>query len=182
MDLTDAEIAELYERYAHVLLHRCRRILRNEEDAQDAVQETFARVIRNAETFRKQSSPLTWMYTISTNHCLNVIRNRQTRRRKLDDHTADVAHALGAVATEREGTEDHARLLSMLEEADEQTRRCVIHTWFDDCTREETARLVGISVPTVRKRLNAFLERARRQLGAAAVPLVLLALCPWSWP
>ncbi len=174
MELTDAELKDLYDRYAPVLYIRCRSILRNDEDANDAVQETFARVIRNHATFRQQSSPLTWMYKISTNYCLNQIRNRKGRRKKLDDHRTEIG---GTGKTDQpEGTEDHARIMALLEDCDEQTRRCVMHTYFDDCTREETAQLVGVSVPTVRKRVNTFLSRARRAFAAAV--LIAFSLFP----
>jgi RNA polymerase sigma-70 factor (ECF subfamily) len=179
MELTDAELADLYARYAHVLFHRCRRILRNDEDANDAVQETFARVIRNADAFRAQASPLTWMYAISTNHCLNQIRNSTGRQKKLDQHGDDLGPS-GPADADRE---DHARILAMLDDADDETRACVVHTFFDDCTRQETADLVGLSVPTVRKRVNTFLERARRQLGAVAVAIITTTLpLLWSQP
>jgi len=166
MELTDDEIAELYDRHAAILLHRCRSILRDEQAAQDAVQETFARVIRHAATFRQQSSPLTWMYKISTNYALNQLRNRTSRREKLAQHGQHVAPA--EVGAPVEGHEDLSRILELLDQADPQTRACVVHTYFDDCTREETAALVGISVPTVRKRIHNFLVRARHRLGVAA--------------
>jgi len=171
MDLSDAELAALYDRYAHVIFHRARRILRNDEDAHDVVQETFSRVIRNAETFRKQSSPLTWMYAIATNYSLNQLRNRKGRRQKLEDRGQELRPHQGP----EEAFEDHQRLLDLLEGVDDETRACVIHTYFDDCTRQETAKLVGLSVPTVRKRVNTFLERARRELGAALCLLVVAA-------
>jgi RNA polymerase sigma-70 factor (ECF subfamily) len=175
LDFTEDELADLYDRYAPVLLHRCRSILKNEEAAQDAVQETFARVMRNADTFRAQSSPTTWMYRISTNYCLNQIRNRGTRQGKLTAHREDI---VGPGFTEPDDSErqDQARVLALLEKEDEQTRRCVMHTYFDECTREEVAELVGISVPTVRKRIRTFLERARRTFEVSAVASILLAL------
>lgn len=178
MELTDAELAALYDRYAHVLFHRCRSILRNDEEAWDAVQETFARVIKNADTFRQQSSALTWMYKISTNYSLNQLRNRNTRSRSHQQKRAQIVGPEVSLPSE-EATEDHERILGLLEDADPQTRACIVHTYFDDCTREETARLVGLSVPTVRKRINTFLARARRQLGVAAA---LLASFPWILP
>lgn len=177
MDFTDAELAALYERYAPVLHHRARRILKNDELARDAVHETFAKVIRNADTFRQQSSPLTWMYRISTNYCLNQIRNRKTRQGKLTHHRDDIVGP-GFSVPDTDDL-DAGRVLELLDTADEQTRAVVVHTYFDDCTRQEVADLVGISVPTVRKRLHAFLDDARRQLGAVA-PIVFIAL--WSLP
>ena len=180
VELTDAELAELYARYAPVLQRRCFDILKNEELAHDAVQETFAKVIRNASTFRQQSSPLTWMYKISTNYCLNQIRNGKTRRGKLEHNREDIVGP-GFSTPNTQNLDEH-RVLALLEASDEQTRSVVVHTYFDDCTRQEVADLVGISVPTVRKRLNTFLERARRQLGHAIAALTVLSPSLWSSP
>ena len=114
MELTDEEVAELYDRFAHVLFHRCRSILRNDEEAWDAVQETFARVIRNADSFRQQSSPLTWMYKISTNYSLNQLRNRNSRAKTRRERKEEI---VGPEATEppTEASEDHERILELLE-------------------------------------------------------------------
>lgn len=183
MNFTESELKDLYDRYAPVLLQRCRSILKNEEAAQDAVQETFARVIRNAEQFRQQSSPLTWMYRISTNYCLNQIRNHGTRQGKLTAHREDII-GTDHVMPDAGNRPDQERLMALLESADEQTRRCVIHTYFDDCSREEVARLVGISVPTVRKRISTFIDRARRSLDVAAFASAALvgSVISWSLP
>lgn len=180
MEFTDDELTRLYDRYGHVLFHRCRAILRDDQEAHDAVQETFARVIRNAEQFRAQSSPLTWMYRISTNYCLNQIRNRRGRERKHEDHREEIG---GSSITQGDGDElhDRAKILALLDGCDEETKACVVHTFFDDCTREEVAKLVGISVPTVRKRINTFIEQARSRLGLALLAgAALFAL--WSQP
>jgi RNA polymerase sigma-70 factor (ECF subfamily) len=173
--LTDDELARLYDRYGHVLYHRCRSILRNDEEARDAVQETFARVIRNADQFRAQSSPLTWMYRISTNYCLNQLRNRRGREKKHEDHREEIGGP-SVVRPSESDDADQSRILALLGHADEETRACVVHTFFDDCTREEVASLVGISVPTVRKRINTFLEQARRELGVALAAVAALLL------
>lgn len=179
MTPTDAELADLYQRYGPVLLARCRRILRNEEAAQDAVQETFVRVVRNWDGFRQTASPLTWMYRISTNYCLNQVRNGTTRSRKIDDHRQEIGEPITLGA---EGDPDGARVLALLDQVDEQTRACVVHTFFDDCTRDETAELVGLSVPTVRKRVNEFLDLARRAFQAASALILLSPWIPWSTP
>ena len=166
--MSDAELRALYERYAAVLFQRCRNILKNDEEANDAVQETFARVIVHAGEFRRQSSPLTWMYRISTNYCLNQVRNRNTRRDKRHHYRQDIAGASTLDAPDAAAL-DHQRILELLDGVDEQTRKVVVYTYFDDCTRQEVADLVGISVPTVRKRLETFLTTARRALGAIVV-------------
>lgn len=174
MELTDDELARLYQRYGHVLFHRCRSIVRNDEEAWDAVQETFARVVKHADTFRAQSSPLTWMYKISTNYCLNQLRNRKGHEQKHLRHGEDISGPASHVMSDDD--RDRDRVLALLDGADDETRAVVVHTFFDDCTREEVAALVGLSVPTVRKRLNTFLDRARAELGIALTAAVALAI------
>jgi RNA polymerase sigma-70 factor (ECF subfamily) len=175
MPATEAEIRELYERYAHVLHHRARSILGTDEDAADAVQETFARVIRSWDHFQQQSSPLTWMYQISTNYCLNRLRDRKGHARKHEERRDRIVGDGFAPAFDDEGL-DAGSVRALLEDADDETRRIVVHLFFDDMTREEAAVHVGISVPTLRKRLDAFFKRARRTLGVGVVPTALIVL------
>ena len=175
MKATEAEIKELYERYGPVLFHRCRQILKNDEDANDAVQETFAKVIAKWAEFRGQSSPLTWMYRISTNHCLNQIRNRTGREQKRVQHKdAIVGEGFTRPAAGRWEVADTVRTL--LADCDDETREIVTYLYFDEMTREQAAELVGISVPTLRKRLNKFLDRARKRVDDGSLPAGVLAL------
>ena len=164
MPLDDHELSALYDRYGPVLYRRCLSITRNDEDALDAVQETFAKVLRKGDAFREESSPLTWMYRISTNHCLNLLRNRRGRRNKLEQRQEELAPSPGLDLEDE--SPDRALVRELLDQVDDETRRVVVHTWFDDCTRAEVAELVGISVPTVRKRLATFLDVARQHLSA----------------
>jgi RNA polymerase sigma-70 factor (ECF subfamily) len=168
---TEAEIRALYERYGPVLLHRCRRLLGSTELAQDALHETFARVIRNWASFRGDSSPLTWMYQISTNLCLNQLRNKRTRAEKFDVYEADFAGdgrvQPGAASWERQHV-----VRRLLAEVDSETRAVVVALYFDDLSLRQCATRVGLSVPTVRKRMAHFLKRSRRVLASAPGPLV----------
>lgn len=173
MPATEAEIRDLYGRYAHVLHYRARAILGSDEDAADAVQETFARVIRHWDRFQGEASPLTWMYQISTNYCLNRLRDRKGHAKKHEERRDRIVGDGFTPAHDGAGLDD-ATVRALLEEADDETRRIVLHLFFDDMTREEAAAQVGVSVPTLRKRLDAFFKRARRTLGVALPAAVLL--------
>lgn len=177
MPATDAEIRDLYTRYAHVLHYRARAILGTDEDAADCVQETFARVIRHWDAYRQQASPLTWMYQIGTNWCLNKLRDRKGHHRKHEDHRGEIVG--DGLVEAFEGDLDGETIRELLAESDDETRRIVVHLFFDDMTREEAAVMVGISVPTLRKRLDAFLRRARRALGVTLAPAAIGLLFAW---
>lgn len=177
MPISDAELSELYMRYAPILHARARGILGDHAEADDAVQEIFARVIRAGDRFRDESSPLTWMYQIGTHWCLNRIRDRKGHDKKHVDRRFEI---VGQEAFEADSDLhlDDTALRSLLEEEEEDTQRMVIALFFDDMTREEAAKVLGISVPTLRKRLDLFLRRARRVLGVG-VPAALTILAAW---
>lgn len=67
---------ELVARYAHRLYLVSYRILRNSQDAEDAVQETFLQVFRSIHKFRKESSLFTWLHRIVTNQALEKFRKQ----------------------------------------------------------------------------------------------------------
>ena len=73
--LPDAlDIPALYRRYGDLVLGRCRTILRDDADAQDAMQEVFLKLHRFSESFRGESSPSTFLYRVTTTtcHCLHA--------------------------------------------------------------------------------------------------------------
>ncbi len=173
MQVPEQEIRALYQRYAHVVHYRARQILGSEEEAADAVQETFARVIRNYDSFRQESSPLTWMYRITTNYCLNRLRDRRGHARKHENHREELGGD-GLTRVDFGAELDAKTLRQLVAGADEETRAILLHLYFDDMTREEAAKQVGISVPTLRKRLDAFFKVARRSFGVELAASLLL--------
>jgi len=54
------------------------RMLRNQQDAEDALQETFLQVYRGLKSFEGRSNFSTWLFRLATNVCLMKIRHRGT--------------------------------------------------------------------------------------------------------
>lgn len=65
------------------------RILRNEEDAKDAVQETFIKVWQNISSYNEKIKLSTWMYKICVNNCLDKIKSRK-RKPVLNSNEAEL--------------------------------------------------------------------------------------------
>jgi len=161
------EIQRLYEQYGHVVFGRCLRILGDPADAEEALQEVFLRALRSREGFRAEASPMTWLTRIATNHCLNVLRTR--RRRHRDAHEPlDADRASDAALVQRgQQVEDISAVRAVLTRFPRQTQEIAVYYFVDGMNQEEVAALVGVSLPTLRKRLREFVERSRRLLGGA---------------
>jgi RNA polymerase sigma-70 factor (ECF subfamily) len=75
---------QLFDRLKPELKSYCYKMLGSMEDAEDAVQETLIRVWQNWNSFRKESSSKTWIYRITTNICVDKLRQVKRRTRPVD--------------------------------------------------------------------------------------------------
>jgi RNA polymerase sigma-70 factor (ECF subfamily) len=88
--------ARLVEPYRRELHAHCYRMLASVHDAEDALQEVMLRAWRGLDRFEGRSSLRSWLYTIATNTCLNVIARRPKRMLPLDyGPSIDVQEGLG---------------------------------------------------------------------------------------
>jgi len=71
---------ELVRRYQDKVMATCVRMLGNREDAEDAAQEVFVKVYDALPRFDPRAKFSTWLFRVTTNHCLNVLRARRVRR------------------------------------------------------------------------------------------------------
>lgn len=151
-------LADLYARYGGQVVGRCRYLL-GDAEAEDAAQEVFARALLHLDAFRNEASPLTWLLRIATHHCLNVLRADRARWKE------EVRRLALVRPVGEDGADRRALVRSLLARFDLQTQACAIHYLVDEMSQEEVAQAVGLSVPTVRKRVRAFVAAAREALG-----------------
>ena len=74
---TDADFDDAVGRYRRELLAHCYRMTGSPTEAEDLVQETYLRAWRAFHSFEGRSSVRTWMYTIATNTCLDLLARRR---------------------------------------------------------------------------------------------------------
>ncbi len=150
-------IQSFYERYGPMVFRRCLSLLRDEERAMDAMQETFVLLLQN-EARLDLSRPSGLLLRMATNHCLNLLRSQ---RRRPEDPLDALVHQIAA-ADDPESRSLAKTILSRLFDAGpDSTRTMAVMHWVDGMSLEEVAREVEMSVSGVRKRLRALKERAR---------------------
>ena len=94
-------------------------LLRSKEDARDAYQETFLRAYRRLDSFRFQCAFGTWLYRITTNVCLDLLRRKNVRREHMmSDETPGDGLGLLERAHDERPESDPARVVAGKELAD----------------------------------------------------------------
>jgi len=161
--------AELVTRYTGALYRLSWRMLRNEEEARDAVQEVFLRVHRALGSFDQRRKFSTWVLRITTNHCIDRIRRRRLKTLSidLDDTEEDRAPIIlvdgGPTPEVNYGRASLRELLDGLVAQLPPIYRAVVELRYkQELAYEEIAEVLDIPLGTVKARLH----RAHRHLKA----------------
>jgi RNA polymerase sigma-70 factor (ECF subfamily) len=156
-------LGELFRKHGPAVCRRAQRILCNHADAQEATQEVFLRALRSAERFEGRSQITTWLYQITTHHCLNQLRDRR-RRRELMEEQFVAAESKDSAAISSSPAE-LILLRQLLAEAEEQLARAAIYVYLDELTHEEAAEVLGVSSRTVGNLIERFRAWAARRVA-----------------
>jgi RNA polymerase sigma-70 factor (ECF subfamily) len=161
--------SQLVNRYDRNIFLIAQHITHNEEDAQDVVQDAFLKAYQNLEQFQENSKFYTWLVRIAVNEALMKLRKRRTDRTvSLDE---DVETEEGSMPREVADWSPNPEQLYGQSELGDILKKTIqglppgFRTVFvlrdvEGLSTEETAEMLGLSVPAVKSRLL----RARLQL------------------
>jgi RNA polymerase sigma-70 factor, ECF subfamily len=158
-----AQAPDLYRKYRPLVLRRALRFYTRQK-AEDVVHEIFLKVLEKPDAFEGQSSMATWLYKVTTNHCLNRLRDHARRQEILREHGPTLSShrqtACQAALTE---------LVQMWNELSEELQEIAVYYYVDGMTHEEIARVLDVSRRTVGNRLEQLATMSREP---AATPRV----------
>lgn len=151
-------VDELYRLHGPVIYRRCLRLLRNADAARDATQEVFLRLVRAVPEVLEREDLAPWLYRVATNHCFNVRRDAR--------HHGETALEDGPEPSSdrREDQLDAILVRRLLARFDAVTQLIAVAVLVDEREHEEVASSLGLSRRTMARKLDRFLELARRHL------------------
>lgn len=79
----------LYDRYSNKVYGKCISLLKSESRAEDATQDIFIKILMNLSKFSGKSKFSTWVYSITYNYCIDLIRRKKKDPSVLMDNIAD---------------------------------------------------------------------------------------------
>jgi len=145
----------LVDQYATTLYRVAFSVLRNQSDAEDAVQEAFLRVLRHRETLGEIRDHRVWLIRIVWNIVLD--RKRRAKTRPETDDITEVARVLpshGLTAEQRAAAaQHHAHVLACVEKLPARERDVMMLSAFEELSSVEIATVLDVTESSVRSRL-----------------------------
>ncbi len=164
-DITDAQLLDRYyqdgdqqwlgillDRYTLLLLGVCMKYLKDENEARDAVQQIFLKVLTEVSKYKIDFFK-SWLYMVAKNHCLMRLRNTQGKYYKeVNEHLPD------APSEDRQDVITNERTYDLLEEAlkelNEEQRQCVILFYLQKLSYQQITEKTGFTLMQVKSHIQ----------------------------
>ena len=162
-------IDEIYDRYAKRLYNFAFQFLWNRETAQDAVQEVFMKLVKNAKQYNVHAKFSTWLYSITRNWCRDYLRVRINQPTESDD----VLVAMPGPEVESphrrlEAREDLERLKKVLAKLEPDDCEVILLMKYHGFSQAEIAQIACCSETAVKLRVFRAMKALKEALAGMA--------------
>ncbi len=162
----ETALAELYDRFGRVAYGLAVRMLRDQSLAEDAVQEGFLSVWRNASRFvPERAKASTWILTLVHRRAVDLVRKEE--RRRADSLELAPEAATDAVDESAWLRLERERVQNALKQLPDPQREALELAYYGGFTQSELAERLGQPIGTIKSRMFTGLARLREILGEA---------------
>ena len=148
----------LYDRYTSKVLKRCYFICLNRETARDLMQEIWIRVFLHLHTFKKQATFSTWLYRLTTNHCLNYLKSRA--------HTEELTENVPYREPTQEDSTASIDVYHLLQKLTQEDRIILAMRFLGEYSYEEIAAICKIGVSAAKMRVSRLIIKLREEVNS----------------
>lgn len=156
-----AALAELYRRTSAKLYGVCLKVLRDEAEAEEALQDIFVTVWNKARLYDPaKASPLTWLSVLARNKAVDRVRVKRIATGGLDE-AADFPDDSPSAFELLEAADDRARLTRCLEQLEERFRTLIRAAFIEGASYPELAEREAVPLGTMKSWIRRSLMRLR---------------------
>ena len=169
------EFSHLMDTYSSKIYRLASRMLNQQQDAEDVLQETFLKAYRGLKSFDGRSKISTWLFRIATNEALMVIRRKHPEVISIDEpieteegeqEPVQIVDWCCLPEEELLSEETKVRLDAAVQKLPERLRVVFLLRDTNDMSTHETAEILGLSDTAVKTRLSRARLRLREELSA----------------
>jgi RNA polymerase sigma factor (sigma-70 family) len=157
-DMDDVSAKRLYEQYGFLIYRTCLRILHSEDDAKDALQSVFVKLLESYGAINDPGKVVPWIFSAAKNHCFNILRSRKKFAQAVEMDELPSSEDCGKVIESR----DIIRLI--FKNQAKKVRDAAYYTYVEHFDQREIKKLTGQSPATIRRNLAKF-KKSLSSLG-----------------
>lgn len=134
--------SELYKLYAGAMYNICRRMIGDEDDAKDVLQDAFVTVFTNIKKLKEEATFSAWVKRIVVNQCINTLKKKQLLTSSLEDEHESIKQD-----DENEGFSKHSmsEVMAAIDRISEGCRTVLNLYLFEGYDHKEIAQILSIS-------------------------------------
>lgn len=169
---------EIVKRWERKIFALCFGMLNREDEARDAVQETFVSAYRNLKNFRGEAKVSSWLHRIAINQCLTKKRREKSRAETFfeEEERAEeryfVAPSDKSPVQQIEKIERSRYVKQAVLSLPPDLRQVIVMKEFEEMTFQEIADTLGLPLSTVKSRLYTALKQLRLKLEKVSSEVV----------
>lgn len=158
-------LSQVYKQYGHLVVRICREVLRQQQDAEDAMHETFLKFWRYTDSLATPGETVAMLRRIALSTSIDLLRSRQ-RQGRYGEAWREMRQVIHSEHLDNlEKRRSSQKLVSLLLQAvrvDDATIKMAYHYYLDEMTLEEVAEATGYSRRSVGMKLQRFRENAAK--------------------
>jgi RNA polymerase sigma-70 factor (ECF subfamily) len=168
------EFSRLVDAYSSKIYHLALKMLNQQEDAEDVLQETFLKAYRGLKSFDGRAKLSTWLFRIGTNEALMVLRRKHPEFVSIDEpveteegeqEPVQIVDWCCLPENELLSGESRERLDEAIQKLPQSLRVVFLLRDINDLSTHETAEVLGLSDTAVKTRLSRARLRLREELS-----------------
>ena len=163
---------EIVGRYSQKVFNLAMRLTRNQEDAEEVLQDVFITVFNKIDSFEGKSQFSSWLYRVTANTAFMKLRRRKNKESVSFEDVSSSVKESWVGQTPDEASVDYMsikhELRDLIESAvsrlPEEYRNIFVLRDIDGLSNEEVSEMVGLTVPAVKSRLHRARMLLRKKL------------------
>lgn len=151
---------EIYNEFSKPLYNLVLKMMKHPQEAEDIVQDIFVHLFRKLRQYRFESAFSTWIYRVSVNHCLNVIKQRNRRTEKSRELASEsVVMSIVDLDEKLDWSVSKEVVTKTLYELPDHYRMVLLLRYYQEFSYDEIASILGKNLNTIK----TWIRRAHQQ-------------------
>jgi RNA polymerase sigma-70 factor (ECF subfamily) len=136
----------LFDKYSERIYFHIRRIVILHHDADDALQNTYMKIWKNLDKFRRESSLYTWLYRIASNEAIALLKKRKSETGLPLENLSDFFNSSEEGERWFDGDEAERKLRDAILKLPEKQKLVFTLKYYEDMKYEEMSKVLNTSV------------------------------------